>query len=137
MELRTQKIRDILAPYIRRVEGDDSPCVSLSMIHHKCRTACRAKQSLKELHAFGKRHALARPFRSPILEKETADQAGIRLFIMDDPIPAPPNGLSITHHHPMRNAVRAEIAEMSSSSRHQRDSYPILSVQACAELYPN
>jgi len=62
-------------PYRRRVEGDDSLFESR---HDSPQVQdSNAKQSLKELHALGKRHALARPCRCPILEKEAADQAGI------------------------------------------------------------
>ena len=119
-------------PYRRRVEGDDSLCESR---HDSPQVQdSNAKQSLKELHALGKRHALARPCRCPILEKEAADQAGIWLFI--DDIWSLQMGYPSPTTIPMRNAVRAEIAGMSSS-RHQRDSYPILTVQVYTELYLN
>jgi hypothetical protein len=130
MELRPQKIRTVFASTEEGWKETTPLCEShcLSMIHHKCRTAM---QSLKEFHAFGKSPALAlTSLHYPILEKETADQAGIWLF-RDDL--APPDGLSITHHHPMRMQCALKY---SRNVVLQTSEWPI-SYSQCPWLTPN
>jgi hypothetical protein len=95
------------------------------------------KQSLKICTLLESRmheHVPAEEDPSSHKRKNTANHSGIWIFYGSF---RPSNGLSITHHHPMRNAVRAEIPELSSF-RHQMNSFIYtISVWAYTELYPN
>lgn len=108
-------------PYRRRVEARRRLpavvwlCVVVSGSQHDSRTNASAgqqrKRKLKQLHAFGKRHALASTSLQSSKRKQQIKLESDCLWLWM--IRVPPDGLSIIHHHPMRNGVHSEIWEMS------------------------
>ena len=131
MKLRPQKIRKFL-PLPKKGGRRRLPVWVSAWFTTSAGQQRKAK--LKRVARFGKAPCISTSLQVPHPRKGSSRSS--RNLIVYRWYLVPPNGLSITHHHPMRNAVRAEIAGMSSS-RHQRDSYPILTVQVYTELYLN